>query len=291
VSFHLIGLELGSEEQLLERALAAVDELEPGETAFLPEALAWTFGGAARAFVELVGAAQRRGVNVVTSLNLPGELAPDLPGADPVERHHAIVVFTRHGVVHAPQAKLAPQSFESDARLEGLALAETPYDRWNLVTLDLDEQLVSARFLTCADLFVLSRFTPAEIACDLLVVLGNFPFGAERAARRMLGQALACGAARTALLVNGFHAPELGRSPLALRCEEVLDSTREEDTAEAAWSSPRALRSALWVYPDDLGTDYPALALAPSRRGRIPVPRSRYEAPVSLGSYPVTIVF
>ena len=40
--FHLIALQLGSEEQMLERALRALDDVEPAETAFLPEYLAWT---------------------------------------------------------------------------------------------------------------------------------------------------------------------------------------------------------------------------------------------------------
>ena len=42
MSFHLITLQLGDEEELMERAEIALAEVEEGETAFLPEYLAWT---------------------------------------------------------------------------------------------------------------------------------------------------------------------------------------------------------------------------------------------------------
>ena len=52
--FHLIALQLGSEEQMMARARQALDEVEEGETAFLPEYLAWTPQGSGRAFARLV---------------------------------------------------------------------------------------------------------------------------------------------------------------------------------------------------------------------------------------------
>jgi hypothetical protein len=287
VSFHLIPLPLGSEADLLEFALAALLEVEPGETAFLPESLAWTPVGSGQAFATLLKLTRSRGINVVTTLNLGGELVPDLPGADPQARYNAVAVFTRHGDVHVPQAKSTTQSYEMDEALAGLGIGVSGYRRLNTVTLDVDEELVTARFLVSSDLALLGRFTPRELACDLMIVLGKFGFGAEKHASRLLGLALGAGAARTAMHVNAFQ--EAGRrKPIAARVEEVLDSTRARKPA-ARWSSPRALRSAVYVYPDDEADDFLSLCLLPRRRGRIALPKSRWEGDCDLGSYPITI--
>jgi hypothetical protein len=287
VSFHLIPLALGSEAQLLDRALAALAEVEPGETAFLPELLAWTPVGSGQAFATLLKLTRTRGINVVTTLNLGGELVPDLPGGDPMARYNAVAVFTRHGDVHVPQAKATPQSFEMDDALGGLGIGVSGYRRLNTVTLDLDEELVTARFLICSDVALLGRFTPRQLACDLMIVMGNFAFGAEKHASRLLGLALEAGAARTALHVNAFQ--EAGRRrPLAIRVEEVLDATRVRKPA-ARWSSPRALRSSFYVYPDDQADDFVSMCKLPKRRGRIAMPKSRWDSDFELGVYPITI--
>lgn len=290
MSFHLIGLQLGSEDDVLARAVEALDEVEPGETAFLSESLAWTPEASGRAYANLIALAQERDINIVTTLNLGGELIHDLPGHDPLERYACVAIFTRHGVAHIPQAKLTPQSFERDVERDEELIAVARYERLNLVTLDMDDELVRARFLACSDVAALTRFRPDELACDLLVVLGNFPLGAEKAAHRLLGTALAHGVAESAVLVNGFHAPALGKAALAERVEEVLDATPAHEPA-AAWESPRSLRSAFFVYPDDEVTDFVSLATHDKRRARIPVAESMWEAPVELGSYPVTVVF
>jgi hypothetical protein len=286
LSFHLIPLALGSEAQVLERALAALMEVEPGETAFLPEFLAWTPVGSGRAFASLLKLTRVRGINVVTTLNLGGELVPDLPGADPALRYNAVAVFTRHGDVHVPQAKITPQSFEMEESLDGPGISVSGYERLNIVELDVDDELVRARFLVCSDVALLGRFTPRDLACDLMVLMGNFAVGAEKHASRLLGLALASGVAETALHVNAFQERV---KPLAVRVEEVLDATRVKKPA-MRWPSPARLRSATYVYPDGQASDFLKMCKMPKRRGRIAVPRSRWEAQVSLAAYPITIV-
>ena len=81
--FHLVALQLGSEEQMLERALSALDDVDAGETVFFPEYLAWTPRGSGRAFARLIALAQARNINIVTSLNVGPDLHEDLPGRDP----------------------------------------------------------------------------------------------------------------------------------------------------------------------------------------------------------------
>lgn len=290
MSFHLIGLQLGSEEEVFARAVEALEAVEPGETAFLSESLAWTPEASGRAYAQLIGLAQERDINIVTTLNLGGELIHDLPGHDPLERYACVAIFTRHGVAHVPQAKCTPQSFELDVDRDEELIGVARYERLNVVTLDLDEELVRARFLACSDVAALARFRPDELACDLLVVLGNFPSGAERAAHRLVGTALAHGVAESAVMVNGFHAPALGRPVLAERLEEVLDAAPARAPAHE-WESPRSLRSAFFVYQDDEVRDFASLATHPKRRSRIPVAASVWNEPIELGSYPVTVVF
>jgi len=285
--FHLIALQLGSEEQMLERALRALEEVDEGETAFLPEYLAWTPQGSGRAFARLIALAQARNINIVTSLNVGPDLHEDLPGRHPGARYNALVIFTRHGSVHVPQAKVTPQSFEMDAREEGPGIGVAPYNRINRVRLDWQESIVDVRFLICSDVAAFLQLSPAELACDLLVVIGNFAYGAERAASRLLGQAIEAGAATTTFHVNAFHTPTAGHRPLALKVEEVLDATKRAKPAHA-WANPRSLRSSFHVYDDDEAHDFVSMCNLP-RRGRVAIARSRWKAPLTAGEYPITV--
>jgi hypothetical protein len=287
--FHLLSLPLGDEPHMLAQALLALEAVDEGETAFLPEYLAWTPRGSGRAFARLIALAQQRKINIVTTLNLGGDLVEDLPGHEPAEHYNALVVFTRYGVAHVPQAKVAPHSFEMDRALDGPGIGVAHYARLNRVQLDVDDALRDVHFLIGSDLMALNRFTPAALRCDLLVLLGNFAHGAEKVASRLLGRALAAGVARTALHVNAHHVPTKRRqAPLALKVEEVLDATEAVAPADQ-WSSPRALRSGFYVYDDDQAHDFVSMCRLP-RKGRVAVPRSRWAAPMELGRYPVTIV-
>jgi hypothetical protein len=290
MSFHLLPLQLSDETEMLDQALEAMEVVEPGETAFLPEYLAWTSRGSGKAFARLIAFAQDQNINIVTSLNLGGDLIEDLPGHEDLERYNALTIFTRHGAVHVPQAKISTQSFEMDLSLDGAGISVSPYARLNRVQLDVDGELLDTRFLVCSDLFAFQRLTPEQLRCDLLVVLGNFAYGAEKAASRLLGQALEAGVASTALYVNAYHVPKKPRrKALALKMEEVLDATRPKKAAEA-WPKPRAIRSAFYVYPDEAADDFVSMANLKDRRGRIAVPESRWDAPIELGQYPVTVV-
>jgi hypothetical protein len=288
MSFHLLGLERGDEVELLDRAVEAVDDVEPGESVFLPEYLAWTAEGSGRAFARLAALARERNLNLITTLNLAGDLVEDLPGQEPNHRYNAVVLFTRHGVAHVPQAKTAPQSYERIREPDGPGIGVDPYPRLNRVTLDLDDQLVHARFLVSSDLRLLYRLSPRELACDLLVVLGGFVNGADKHALRLISRALQAGVASTAIFVNGFERGP-GRAPLAVQVEEVLDAVRPR-RPKPHWASLRAIHGAFHLYNDGAARDFAALRRLRGREGKIPLPRSAWELPVETGSYPVTVV-
>src|SRR5688572_15489377 len=56
-AFNLLSLQLGEEEEVLDRALEALETVLPGDTAFLPESVAWTASGSGRAFATLLAEA------------------------------------------------------------------------------------------------------------------------------------------------------------------------------------------------------------------------------------------
>jgi hypothetical protein len=287
--FHLIALQLGSEAEMLERALRALEDVGEGETAFLPEYVAWTPRGSGIAFARLVALAQARTINIVATLNVGPDLHEDLPGRDPEARYNAVVIFTRHGAVHVPQAKVTPQSFEMDRAEGGPGIGVTAYDRINRVRLDWQDAVIDVRFLVCSDVAAFLQFSPAELACGVMVVLGNFAYGAERVASRLLGEAIETGAAETTLHVNAFHLPaHPGRQPLALRVEEVLDAKRRTRPRKS-WPHPRSLRSGFHVYDDGEARDFVTMCNLPGRRGRVAVPKSRWKPALTLGQYPITV--
>ena len=288
--FHLIALQLGSEAEMLERALRALEDVGEGETAFLPEYVAWTPRGSGIAFARLVALAQARNINIVATLNVGPDLHEDLPGRDPEARYNALVIFTRHGVVHVPQAKVTPQSFEMD-RADGgpgIGVAAVRSDQSRAARLAGRGRRV--RFLICSDVAAFLQFSPAELACDVMVVLGNFAFGAERVASRLARARRSRPARRRrpCTSTRSICRAHAGQQPLALQVEEVLDATKRT-RARKSWPHPRSLRSGFHVYDDGEARDFVSMCNLPDRRGRVAVPKSRWKPPLTLGEYPITV--
>ncbi len=274
-AFHLIGLPAGPERQAIDRTVEALDQVRSGETVFLSESAASKPASSAAAFVRLSKIAQQRRINIFTSLNLGGDLAEDLPGHDPALHYNALCIFTRFGMVHVPQAKVAPQAGEMAQSPRNATVA--PYDRVNLIRLDLDDHIVTARFLLSSDLMVFDRFSPRELACHLLVVLANFGALEAATAIRLVGYALKRGVATTALVVSGFDPRESEKNAPT---EVVIDAHVEASTA--GWNR-RSIRNRFFIHDDRKPLDANAT-------GHLIVPQSRWRAPIALGQYPVTVV-
>ncbi|MSP60604.1 MAG: hypothetical protein EXR72_09745 [Myxococcales bacterium] len=284
-----LALQLGDEESLLIQALERLHDLDEGEIGVLPELVAWTNHHSAIAFGTLLTFARDHGIGVITTLNLPPDLTEDLPGRDPAARHNAVVVMTRHGDVHVPQAKLTPQAFERSQAPFGPGIGVAPYARLNRVRLDLGDEVVSAHFLVCSDLWVLTRLPPPSLRCDLLVVPANFARGAEVHAGRLLAAARARGIAGATILVNPGHQPrDPSRAPLAIAVETLLDDGA--GAVAAAWDDRALLDDCFRICDDDRVPNFVAMVELPEREGRIAVPRSLADAPIAPGEYPVTIV-
>ena len=288
-----VAVELGDEATTLDRAHALLEDVAPGTACVLPEFIAWTAEGSARAYIELSSVARAHDVTIITTLTLGPDLTEDLPGRDEETMYGALVVFTRHGDVHVPQAKLTPQAFERSEALGGENIGVGAYDRSNLVRIDTGERLLDVRFIVGSDLWLLTRVAPSELACDLLIVPAHFAIGAEGEARAALSSALEASVARAAIFVNAFDAPpppdeESHREPLAIKVAELLAADKKKKPV-ARWPRPRALADHFRLLDDDQMTSFAAMSGSPLREGRIVVPRALAEAPFSTARYPVTI--
>lgn len=295
-AFHLIALPVSSEEATLQAALDSLADVEPGEAVFFSEAIAWTSDGSGVAYTRLVRAARQKDVNLVATLNLGGELAEDLPGHDPSQRYHAVVMFTRHGHVHVPQAKCLPDAAERSGSLDDEGLVIAPYMRSNLIRLDMDEQLIEIRFLVGADIALITDHPPAAFSCDVLFSLARMPLHADDRIRETLADARAAGLSSTTVQINGTLA-RLGKRPgtICKKVEEAADSGRAI-AARPRWPNAAKLQKRLYRNTARRRDHEPAAAISklerdPKRKGRIPVFRPPRAPKVGLGVYPVTIVF
>ena len=294
-AFHLVALPVGPEDVILAAALEATTQVEPGETIFFSETLAETASASGVAYVRMVRVARERDINIVATLNLGGELAEDLPGHVAGARYHALVIFTRHGHVHVPQAKIHPDAAERTTSFDPEeTLPISAYGRTNLVRLDMDEQLIEVRFLIGADVSVLTEHTPRALACDVLVAQARLPRGAEAKLLATLTDARTAGVASTTLAING-HGTGTRGEVLCVKLEEPADAGKPIK-AKARWTSPLRLSRRLYRHaaprkkPSSAHAELARVARDPKRAGRIPVLKLARATKVELGTYPVTIV-
>jgi hypothetical protein len=292
-AFHLIGLPVVREDDTLEAALDALTDVEPGESVFFSEAVAWTAEGSGIAFTRLVRAARERDVNLVATMNLGGELIEDLPGRTPDTRYHAVVIFTRHGDVQVPQAKCLPDANELAGAPGDDAAPVAPYVRSNRVRLDMVEQLIEVRFLIGADIALLADHAPADWACDVLVSLARLPLGAEDKVRKTLAEVRNVGLASTTIQINGTFVRASGE-PIVVKTEEAGDHGRVIAAAKR-WPKADSLSRRLYRWKSRRRDVEPAAILArladdEDRKGRIPINRPLRAPKITLGIYPITIV-
>jgi len=291
-AFHLIALPTRNEEQTLQAALDALTDVEPGEAVFYSEALAWTAQGSGTAFMRFVKTARQKNVNLIATLNVGGELTEDLPGRAPGHRYHALVIFTRHGHVHVPQAKCFPDAFERVGVPGDEAGPVSAYTRSNLVRLDMDEQLIEVRFLLGADLALVTDRPPGAWACDVLFSLAHMPIGADEAMRETLADARKAGLCSTTVQINGTLSRN-AREAICKKVEEAKDNGRSV-AARPRWPSAARMQKRFYRYGARRKDGEPWQAIDkldrdPKRGGRIPLCRAPRAPKVTAGVYPIIV--
>jgi hypothetical protein len=291
-AFHLIALPTRNEEQTLQAALDALTDVEPGESVFYSEALAWTAEGSGTAFMKMVRTARQKNVNLIASLNIGGELTEDLPGRDPALRYHAVVVFTRHGHVHVPQAKCFPDAHERAGVPGDDAGPISAYTRSNLIRLDMDEQLIEVRFLLGADVALVLDRAPGAYACDVLFSMARMPEGADEGVRETLADARRAGLCSTTVQINGTLSRN-ARETICKKIEEAKDNGRPI-SPRTRWPNPAKMRKRFYRYGTRRRDAEPWQAIDkldrdPKRQGRIPLCRAPRAPKIAPGTYPVIV--
>ncbi|MBX5464784.1 MAG: hypothetical protein IRZ26_04435 [Clostridia bacterium] len=292
-----LAYRMGPEEEVLQQVLARLEsvEAEPGACVVLPEYLAYTREASRRALEALARTAPRLGLNLVTTLNLvPEENGLRLPGAEPGAAYNTLVVVTRHGELHAPQAKVTVQSFEQrryDPRFAEIGVR--PYRRLHRVRLQPAGagEPVTAVFLVCSDLALpLVAVEEVEaLAARTVVVPGNFGRGAERAAREVLELFLGP-LWQESVFVNAYQEELPGRPPVARRVEEVRLAPAATPPLPGPFQRLRLFRRDAVVYPDEAAPNFVRMAELTDRDGgRFSIPMSVLDIEPVVDDYPWTI--
>ena len=236
-----------------------------------PEYGAYTIEGSQTAFAELSRISVRKRVSIITTLNLP---SPDLPGADPNVNYNTLFIFSRHGRIYSPQAKITPQSFEMRHLDESFPkMNVTPYSRLNQVTLRRSGQNFSTFFFICSDLYALSLFGFEELKSDIICCPANFGNGAEAAAGGVIEYSVHSGLFQQGFYCNTYQNTKPDLVPLTVGYERVYETGAPGKSYDREEMKKRIWRSSA-VYPDDEYCNFKSM-LKLTRRGTFTVPKSR----------------
>jgi len=262
---------MAPEEDQLYEISDKIKSSHKGDILIFPEYAAYTLEGSQKAFAELSKMSSDNGLTIVTTLNLPGY---DLPFADPKKNYNALFIFSRHGEVYCPQAKITPQSFEMrhlDKSFPKMNVA--PYSRLNQVTLQRNDEKLSAFFFICSDLYVLPMFDFRKLASDIICCPANFGNGAESAAGRVIEYSVQSGLFKQGFYCNTYQNAKPYLIPLTVGFEQAY----ETGTAGKSYDKEemkQQVRKASVVYPDDEYCNFKSM-LKLTRQGTFTVPKSR----------------
>ena len=262
---------MGPEEDQLNEIADKIKSSHKGDILIFPEYAAYTLEGSQRAFAELSKMSSDNGLSIITTLNLPSD---DLPFADPKENYNALFIFSRHGEVYCPQAKITPQSFEMrhlDASFPKMNV--TPYSRLNQVTLQRNREKFSAFFFICSDLYVLPLFAFQELKSEIICCPANFGNGAESAAGRVIEYSVQSGLFNQGFYCNTYQNAKRDLIPLTVGFEKAYE-TGTAGTSYDKEEMKQRVQKASTVYPDDEYCNFKSM-LKLTRQGTFTVPKSR----------------
>ena len=253
-----------------------------------PEYAAYTVEGSILAYCILADEAVKRNVTVMTTLNLRNH---NLPNTSPNCNYNTLFIFSRHGEVYAPQAKITPQSFEMQSRHPPY-INVLPYNYLNRVELEQNGKIFTALFLICSDLYALRLFGPNELKSDAIICPANFGNGAEGSATEVITYAVQSEIFRRGFLCNTYQdiseqdARE-GKIPLTIAVKEEF---KRIEGASLSWQNiGEAVDSCSAIYHEKDYRDFPEMIELTQKRRAFAVPRSRSlenkDFKVELGKY------
>jgi hypothetical protein len=262
---------MGPEEDQLNEISDKIKSSHKGDILIFPEYAAYTLEGSQKAFARLSEMASDKRLSIITTLNLPSN---DLPFADPKENYNALFIFSRHGGIYSPQAKITPQSFEMHHLDESFPkMNVAPYSRLNQVTLQRNGEKFSAFFFICSDLYVLPLFSFQELESDIICCPANFGNGAESAAGRVIEYSVQSGLFKQGFYCNTYQNTKQDFIPLTVGFEKTYETRVAGKSYDKEEMKKRVQKSSA-VYVDDEYCNFKSM-LKLTRNGTFTVPKSR----------------
>lgn len=262
---------MAQEQEQLDEIADKIKSSNKGEILIFPEYAAYTLEGSKKALAELSKMASDNGLSIITTLNLPSD---DLPFADPKENYNVLFIFSRHGGVYSPQAKITPQSFEMrhlDKSFPKMNVA--PYSYLNKVTLRVNGENFTAVFFICSDLYVLPLFSFQELKSDAICCPANFGNGAEGSAGRVIEYSVQSGLFVQGFYCNTYQNAKQDLIPLTVGFEKAYETGTAGKSYDKEEMKQR-VRKASAVYVDDKYCNFKSM-LKLTRQGTFTVPKSR----------------
>jgi hypothetical protein len=262
---------MAPEEDQLNEISDKIKSSHKGDILIFPEYAAYTLEGSQKAFAELSKMASDNGLSIITTLNLPSH---DLPFADPKENYNALFIFSRHGGIYSPQAKITPQSFEMRHLDESFPkMNVTSYSYLNKVTLRVNGESFTAFFFICSDLYILPLFSFDDLKSDIICCPANFGNGAEDSAGRVIEYSVQSGLFKQGFYCNTYQNAKQDLIPLTVGFESVYEMGVAGKSYDREEMKQR-VRKASVVYPDDEYFNFKSM-LKLTRQGTFTIPKSR----------------
>ena len=269
-------------EEMIEQAIAA----EKGSVLLFPEYGAYTVEGSQKAYKKLADLAVTQDVSIITSLNLGDK---DLPYSNLEDNYNLVFIFSRFGEIYAPQAKIAPQSFEMGHLSEKAPVINVKaYDYLNKIILDQNGQKYSGFILNCSDISVMWQFDYRTLKSDAVLCLGDFANGAQDVAAGVIDYAVKSGLFKQGFFSNIGSKVREGKVPFTIGREIYFDYGCKKIMPYRQKEMRKLIDKSSAIYPDkDFKTFSDMLKL--TLNGTFTIPESRspknLEGKIKLGAY------
>ncbi|WLR50265.1 hypothetical protein LC040_13415 [Bacillus tianshenii] len=289
--WYVLSYPMGSEASVLRNSLEELNNVPENGIAVLPEYVAYTQEQAEIALQQLKETAVAKKVSIITTLNI---VPVDLPHMEDNQNYNTLVIITKDGKVHTPQAKITPQSFERkqyDEKFPKMNVGD--YNYLNKVQLQINGEVKTALFVICSDVYTLMAGVEKvqDLQADICVVPGNFGNGAQEAVRRVLNRFRSAGIFQTTIFSNPYqHLKKPGQTPLVQKACDYEERAEGIPFSLTDWERVQLLKHNVLIYPDDQVPSFVHMAnLTTMDEGRMTVGMSRFEVNVQVDEYPNVI--
>lgn len=286
--WYILSYPMGSEATVLEESLKEIEQVPEGGIAVLPEYVAYTQERSTIALEAIKEVCMRKKVSVITSLNI---VPLDLPYAVEGMNYNTLVIVTKDGEVHTPQAKVTPQSFERvqyDEKFPAMNVGD--YDYFNHVQLQIDGKIETAFFVICSDVYGLMAGIEdiSQLKADYCIVPGNFGNGAEQAVYRILGRFREADIFKKTIFSNPYQVlRKPTQTPLVQKATAFEQREENEHiTPISDWDRMQLVKNNVAIYPDEQVPSFVHMAnLTPMDEGRMTIGMSRMPVNIQVGKY------